>query len=90
MDINFYKSRWYQEVSCLSTIFKTIKRNLQQKKFEDEIYLLNKFISSGSICFDIGAAYGRYALPMSRLVGALEGYIVLSRVVIAIKFFLAS
>lgn len=54
--------------SRFSTTFKTIYRNIYHKKFEPEIYILNKFISAGSLCFDIGAAYGRYTFIMSRLV----------------------
>ncbi len=59
----------YQKISCWGTTFKTIYRNISDKKFESEVYALNKFISPGSICLDIGAAYGRYAFVMSKLAG---------------------
>ena len=32
---------------------------------------LSKLIGPGSFCFDVGGAYGRYAFPLSRMVGAL-------------------
>lgn len=59
-----------QVLSCYSTIFKTIRRNILGKKFEPEVSVLDKFVKSGSACFDIGAAYGRYAFAMSRLAGS--------------------
>lgn len=59
----------YQNLSCFSTTVKTIRRNLAGKKFEGEVYVLNKFISPGDVCFDIGAAYGRYAFHFSELAG---------------------
>lgn len=67
--LNFYRSAFYQSFSCFSTTFKTIKRNLQWKKLESEVSVLDKFISSGSVCVDVGAAYGRYTYPMSQLIG---------------------
>ena len=57
-------------LSAYSTTFRTIRRNLLGKKFEPEVYILDKFIKPGAICFDVGAAYGRYTLVMSRLAGA--------------------
>lgn len=66
---NFYKTSFYQNFSCFSTAFKTIKRNIQRVKMEGEVATLDKFISNGSICIDIGGAYGRYALVMSKIVG---------------------
>jgi len=65
----FYQTTFYQALSCFSTTFKTIKRNLQGIKMEGEVAVLPKFIAAGSVCLDIGGAYGRYALPMSRVVG---------------------
>jgi len=53
----------------MSTTFKTIRRNLAGKKFESEVYELNRFIKEGSVCVDVGAAYGRYAFHISKLVG---------------------
>ncbi|MCP4652632.1 MAG: FkbM family methyltransferase [Candidatus Omnitrophica bacterium] len=67
--LNYHKTRLYQSFSCFSTAFKSIKRNFQAKKFESEVSILNKFISKGSVCVDIGGAYGRYAFAMSKLVG---------------------
>jgi FkbM family methyltransferase len=67
---HFYKiPAYYYIFSCLSTAIKTISRNLANKKFEPEVSLLPQFLKPGSICLDVGGAYGRYALPMSRLVG---------------------
>lgn len=66
----FYKTKAYQNLSCFSTTVKTIYRNIRGKKFESEVKVLKKFISEGSIVFDVGAAYGRYTLPFCRLVGS--------------------
>ena len=63
------KLKIYQELSCFSATFKTIYYNIRKKKFEREAYVLNKFIHFGSVCFDIGAAYGKYTLTMSKLAG---------------------
>jgi FkbM family methyltransferase len=65
----YYRTKFYQGISCVSTALRTIYRNLRGKKFEPEVALLKDFISAGDVCFDIGAAYGRYALPLSRLAG---------------------
>lgn len=58
-----------QKISACGTILKTILRNSFQVKFEPEVYILDQLIPPGSICFDIGAAYGRYALAMSKAAG---------------------
>lgn len=67
---NFLHSRFYQDyLSVFSTTVKTIIRNFKKTKFEPEVSILDKLIDPGSICFDIGGAYGRFALPLSRIVG---------------------
>lgn len=67
---SFFQSQLYHErLSVFSTIVKTIIRNIRNKKFEPEVSILGKFVKSGDICFDIGGAYGRYALPLSRIAG---------------------
>ncbi|HLF17949.1 MAG TPA: FkbM family methyltransferase [Candidatus Omnitrophota bacterium] len=67
---NFLHSRLYQDyLSVFSTTVKTILRNSKNVKFEPEVMILDKIVDPGSICLDIGAAYGRYALPLSRIVG---------------------
>lgn len=56
---------------CLSSIPMIIKvtlRNMQRKKFENEVYFLKKILNRDDVCLDIGGAYGRYAFPMSKLV----------------------
>ena len=58
-----------QELSSWSTFLKTISRNLKGEKFESEVFVLQRFLSPGAVCLDIGAAYGRYAFQMSQLVG---------------------
>lgn len=58
-----------QNLSCMGTTFKTIRRNLAGKKFESEVFELHRFIKEGSVCIDVGAAYGRYAFNISKLVG---------------------
>jgi FkbM family methyltransferase len=56
-------------INCRSITIRTIARNRADKKLEPEVYVLHKFISPGAICLDIGAAYGRFALKISRLAG---------------------
>lgn len=68
MSNNFFDTL-RQNLSCMSTIFKTIRRNLAGKKFESEVFELHRFIKKGSVCVDVGAAYGRYAFNISKLVG---------------------
>ena len=63
------KSKIYQRLSRFSATFKTIYYNIKKKKFEAEAWVLNKFIHSGSVCFDVGANYGKYTFMMSKLVG---------------------
>lgn len=60
---------YYRYLSLLSTASKTIIRNLKKKKFEPEVEILNKIVKPGDVCLDVGAAYGRYALPLSLAAG---------------------
>ena len=65
-----YQSKFYQGyLSLFSTAFKTIVRNLRSMKFEPEVGLLDRFVGLGDTCIDVGGAYGRYALALSRLIG---------------------
>jgi FkbM family methyltransferase len=67
---SFYQSALYQNCFSLpSTIIKTVKRNFLGQKFEPEVKVLGQLIKSGGVCIDVGGAYGRYALPLSRIVG---------------------
>jgi FkbM family methyltransferase len=59
-----------QNLSCLSAVVKTIRRNLLGKKLESELEALPQLLVPGAVCMDIGAAYGRYAYVLSRLSGA--------------------
>jgi FkbM family methyltransferase len=52
-----------------TTIIKTVRRNCNDRKFEPEVEALAALIRHGSFCFDVGGAYGRYAFPLSRMVG---------------------
>lgn len=52
---------------CFRLTLKTLLRNIFYKKFESEVYVLHRLIQPGAICFDVGAAYGRYTLWISRL-----------------------
>lgn len=54
-------------LGTLSTSFKTIYRNMLRQKLEPEVSILPKLIEPHHICFDIGAAYGRYTLSLARL-----------------------
>lgn len=68
---SFLQSRFYQDyLSVFSTIVKTIARNSKKSKFEPEVAVLGRLVAAGSICIDIGGAYGRYALPLSNIVGS--------------------
>jgi FkbM family methyltransferase len=66
----FYHHVLYQDLFSLpSTIIKTVRRNCQGRKFEPEVKALSTLIKPGSYCFDVGGAYGRYAYPLSGMVG---------------------
>ncbi len=68
--MSFYKSKFYHEfLSRISTTIKTIRRNFKNTKFEPEVDMLPLFIDKSDVCIDVGGAYGRYALPLSRMVG---------------------
>ena len=69
MKPNFLKKLYYEYISLFSTAAKTVIRNLKRKKFEPEAQVLDKIISPGETCLDVGGAYGRYALVISRIVG---------------------
>lgn len=67
---HFYQNILYQNLFSLpSTIIKTVKRNCKGEKFEPEVTALSRLITPGAYCFDVGGAYARYALPLSRMVG---------------------
>ena len=61
------KLSFYQKMSAIGRVFKTIYRDAYHLKLEAEADMLHKFISSSSICFDIGGSYGTFTLVMSRL-----------------------
>lgn len=63
------QSQMRESVQVVTLTFRTIFRNLFSQKFESEVYVLNRLIHAGDVCIDIGAAYGRYTLWISRLVG---------------------
>ena len=66
----FYQNILYQNLFSLpSTIIKTVRRNYAGKKFEPEVKALEVLIKLGDFCFDVGGAYGRYAFPLSKIVG---------------------
>ena len=66
----FYHNVFYQNFFSLpSTIIKTVRRNCRNHKFEPEVEALSKLIHPGSFCLDVGGAYGRYAFPLSGMVG---------------------
>jgi len=66
----FYHHVLYQNLFSLpSTIIKTIGRNCRAQKFEPEVKALSMLINPGNYCFDVGGAYGRYAFPLSGMVG---------------------
>jgi FkbM family methyltransferase len=66
----FYHNVFYQNFFSLpSTIIQTVRRNCQGRKFEPEVEALSVLISPGSFCLDVGGAYGRYAFPLSGMVG---------------------
>jgi len=66
----FYQHIFYQHFFSLpSTIIKTVRRNCQGRKFEPEVEGLSVLVAPGFFCFDVGGAYGRFAFPLSRMVG---------------------
>jgi FkbM family methyltransferase len=60
---------YHECISPLSTAAKTIRRNLKGTKFETDVEALKKIVKPGWTCLDIGGSFGRYALPMSQVVG---------------------
>jgi FkbM family methyltransferase len=56
-------------LSVYGKIYKTVRRNLEYKKFEPEVQFLPQFVSSGDVCLDVGASYGRYSFVLAKLVG---------------------
>ena len=67
---NFYQSAFYQNCFSLpSTIIKTVRYNCSGLECEGQVKALATLIKTGSICFDVGGAYGRYAFPLSSIVG---------------------
>jgi len=69
MQHNFLFNLYYEYLSPLLTAAKTIRRNLKGTKFETDVEAFKKIVKPGWTCLDVGAAYGRYALPMSLAVG---------------------
>ncbi len=66
----FYHHVLYQNIFSLpSTIIKTVSRNVRGQKFEPEVEALSRLIREDFYCFDVGGAYGRYAYPLSKMVG---------------------
>ncbi len=61
--------KFYTNFLCAELTLKTISRNLLFRKLESEIFILHRLIRPGAVCLDIGAAYGRYTLFLSRLAG---------------------
>jgi len=47
-----------------------VKRLRKNKFYEKEIDLLSRFVKPGSVSLDIGANFGQYTYPLSKLVGA--------------------
>lgn len=58
-----------EKIVCAGAVLKTIVRNARGIKLDPEIQILPKLISPGAVCLDIGAAYGRYALSISKASG---------------------
>lgn len=67
---NFSILRATEEIGLWSSTLRTIVRTLFGAKEEPEMRALLKLVERGAVCLDIGAGYGRYALKLSRLVGA--------------------
>ena len=42
----------------------------QERWFEKEVAFVRRFLQPGMVVIDIGANYGAYAIPMTKLVGA--------------------
>jgi len=68
--VQLYQHILYQNFFSLpSTIIKTVKRNCQGQKFEPEVTAISLLIKPGAVCLDVGGAYGRYAYPLSKMIG---------------------
>jgi len=68
--VQLYHNVFYQNFFSLpSTVIKTVRRNCKGQKFEPEVKALLNLIYPGFYCIDVGGAYGRYAFPLSKMVG---------------------
>src|SRR3989339_1324581 len=53
----------------VSNVFLRMYHSGKTRKKYPEMYLLNKFVSEGNTCIDIGANIGYYSVPLAELVG---------------------
>ena len=56
-------------LSLVSNVFLRMYHSGKAKEKYPEMYLLNKFVSEGNTCIDIGANIGYYSVPLAELVG---------------------
>jgi len=56
-------------LSFVSNVFLRMYHSGKAKEKYPEMYLLNKFVSEGNTCIDIGANIGYYSVPLAELVG---------------------
>lgn len=57
-------------LTLVSKVFLKMYHTGRARKKYPEIYLLNKLISEGSTCIDIGANLGYYTIPLAELAGS--------------------
>ncbi len=57
-------------LSLVSNVFLKMYHSGNARKKYPEMYLLNKFVSEGNTCIDIGANVGYYSVPLAELVGS--------------------
>ncbi len=56
-------------LSLVSNVFLRLYHSGRAKEKYPEMYLLNKLVSEGNTCIDIGANIGYYSVPLAELVG---------------------
>jgi len=56
-------------LSLVSNVFLRMYHSGKARKKYPEMYLLNRFVSEGNTCIDIGANLGYYTIPLAGLVG---------------------
>ena len=66
-EYHFAKEKPLHKLACWGTAITVLYRIKTNRKREDAVDVFHKFIKSDSVCFDVGAAYGRLSYDIARL-----------------------